>query len=171
MKALDCPRESEVLMAVSSSRWPEQCAAELVNHVKACAICQDVVDVAMALGTSDEAEVVRVPSSAHMWWRLQMRARQDAARAAARPITVVQGVAAASIAGLLCAVVGFGWVASAWSNWSWSAFIAESGPAAETTFTSLMTFATAAPQTAVLLAALVAGLVLMPVAVYFALSE
>ena len=92
-------------------------------------------------------------------------------RAPARPITVVQGVAAASLAGLICAVVGFGWVASAWSNWSWSPFVAETTPAVNTTFTSLMSFATAAPQTAVLLAALAAGLVLMPVAVYLALSE
>ena len=40
------------------------------------------------------------PSSAIVWWRAQMRARQEAALAAERPITIVHGLAIAAGAGL-----------------------------------------------------------------------
>jgi hypothetical protein len=57
-----------------------------------------------------EASVARrealPPSSAVVWWRAQMRARQEAARAVERPLTVVHMLAIACAAGLLVSVVG-----------------------------------------------------------------
>jgi len=46
------------------------------------------------------------PSSAIVWWRAQMRARQEAARAADRPITIVHGLAIACAAGLALSLIG-----------------------------------------------------------------
>ena len=43
---------------------------------------------------------MRIPSSAVMWWRAQMRARQEAAREAARPINVAHVIALVSVAAL-----------------------------------------------------------------------
>jgi hypothetical protein len=40
-----------------------------------------------------------------MWWRLQTRARQEAARQAMRPIAAIQGLALACAAGLLLAAI------------------------------------------------------------------
>jgi hypothetical protein len=46
------------------------------------------------------------PSSAIVWWRAQMRARQEAARAADRPITIVHGLAIACCAGIALSLIG-----------------------------------------------------------------
>ena len=96
MKTVDCCREEDVLDALTSGRWPDRADDELRAHVAACAICADVVDVASACSKSATTSpaTMRIPSSAVMWWRAQMRARQEAAREAARPITVAQVVAA-----------------------------------------------------------------------------
>jgi hypothetical protein len=46
------------------------------------------------------------PSSAIVWWRAQMRARQEAARAADRPINIVHALAIACGAGLALSLIG-----------------------------------------------------------------
>jgi hypothetical protein len=48
----------------------------------------------------------RVPTAEIVWWRAQMRARDEAARAAARPIFFTQALAVAALLGLLVSVVG-----------------------------------------------------------------
>jgi hypothetical protein len=49
---------------------------------------------------------VRVPTPEIVWWRAQMRARQEAARKAARPILFTQALAIAALIGLLVSVAG-----------------------------------------------------------------
>jgi hypothetical protein len=167
MKVHECPREPDVLAAVVARRWPDSGDAELNQHVSTCSICQEVAAVACALADDhDEAKhMVHVPSSAHMWWRLQMRARQDAVRAAARPITVVQSLVAASVAGMAAAAIGLGWAGS------WSTLSARVGPAVGSVLSPVVSLASTTPQTTLILGAVVAGLVLMPIAVYLALSD
>jgi hypothetical protein len=46
------------------------------------------------------------PSSAIVWWRAQMRARQEAALAADRPITIVHALAIACGIGLALSLIG-----------------------------------------------------------------
>src|SRR5262245_1460430 len=46
------------------------------------------------------------PSSAIVWWRAQMRARQEAARSANRPITVIHALAIACFTGLALSLIG-----------------------------------------------------------------
>jgi hypothetical protein len=48
----------------------------------------------------------RVPTPEIVWWRAQMRAREEAARKAARPILFAQALAIAALIGLLVSVVG-----------------------------------------------------------------
>jgi hypothetical protein len=48
----------------------------------------------------------RVPTPEIVWWRTQMRAREEAARRAARPILLSQALALAALIGLLVSVVG-----------------------------------------------------------------
>ena len=50
--------------------------------------------------------VPALPESGLVWWRAQLRARQDAARVAVRPITVAQAVAFAAAVGVLGALFG-----------------------------------------------------------------
>lgn len=111
MTLSECPRESDVLDAVASARWPDRVKPELVAHVATCAICADVAIVAQALrGDLDAAsQEASLPPSGQVWWRSEMRARQESIRAASRPIAIAQSVAAALALGLTLVAGGFAW--------------------------------------------------------------
>lgn len=94
--APQCPHEEDVLDMVAARRWPGRCGEALAAHMRACRSCEDLATVAGAF-LEDGEEVwqqARVPAPAVVWWRAQARAREEAARAAARPIAFAQGVAA-----------------------------------------------------------------------------
>jgi hypothetical protein len=102
----ECEREQDVLDALAAGRWPDRCNEELRLHVSACAICRDLADVATVLvGDQDAAwRDARVPPAGVVWWRAQLRAREDAARAAGRPVAFIQGVAASAAVWLVIAL-------------------------------------------------------------------
>jgi len=65
------------------------------------------------------------PSSAIVWWRAQMRARQEAAQLAEKPITIVHALSIAAGIGLMLSVVGYavagvkgslGWLVNLWQT-------------------------------------------------------
>ena len=68
------------------------------------------IEAIVAAAIAAEAALARneaaPPSSAIVWWRAQMRARQEAARAADRPITIVHGLAIACCAGIALSLIG-----------------------------------------------------------------
>jgi hypothetical protein len=158
MTIIECPRESEVLDAIDSKRWPHRVGRELVDHVASCEICSDVLAVATAMREDHDAtwQDASLPSSGQVWWRAEMRVRQEAIRAASRPITVAYGVAACAA----LVVVG----AAGWFAWPAIHELASSiGSAQAPTLTS--------PLTLPLLVALGALLVIAPVALYLVLSD
>jgi hypothetical protein len=171
VKTVDCCREEDVLDALSSGRWPDRADEELRTHVAACAICADVVAVASAVLEVRDSEPadMRIPSSAVMWWRAQMRARQEAAREAARPINVAHVIALVSVAALtVVALVALSpWFGGLLGGWI--------GGVRETA--SLDMAALRAPSALLaggwMLPALMIGvwLVLAPVAIYFAVAD
>ena len=112
MTKCECFREPDVVCAVQAGEWPARVEPALREHVRTCAVCAEVLAVALALrDVGGEASPVQLPTAAHVWWRAQIRARQDAARAIERPMSIVEGVAAASGVGLSAAAIAFGWSA------------------------------------------------------------
>jgi hypothetical protein len=107
----ECLREADVVEEIETGRWPGARSAELLSHVASCAICGDVVTVAGAIrGECESARAaIRVPSAGLVWWRAQLRARQQVAEAAGRPITYAQAAAAAFAAVLLFMLGGLLW--------------------------------------------------------------
>ena len=107
--ATECSREQDVLDAVTAGRWPRRCDAELRSHVDGCGICQDVAAVFAAIADERDAAEhdVIVPPSSLVWWRAQIRAREEAAATAARPIAVVQIVAVACLIGAALSLAPF----------------------------------------------------------------
>ena len=103
MRTIECVREQDVLDALAARRWPARCDGELVAHIAQCSICADMIAVVQPIGDAHEElwPSVQVPSASTVWWRAQLRARQEAARRVARPITIVQ--AAAVVAALAVA--------------------------------------------------------------------
>ena len=108
MSQVECPFEADVLTAVYTSRWPDRAEPELRAHVAGCAICADVVAVAPVFEEDfEEARArVKLPDAGLIWWRAQLQARAEAARAAVRPITVAQAVGVAAAVGVAGAIFG-----------------------------------------------------------------
>jgi hypothetical protein len=161
VNAIECSREQDVIDAVSSRRWPDRCDHALRAHVAACAICAEVAAVARALQDDHEAawRNARVPPSGRAWWRAEMRARQDAARKAAQPITLVQSAAAACAGGVFVALVALAWP-------MWPTLTAALG------LLTASSLATVLPQFGVPLAiGLGSILLLAPLALYFVFSD
>lgn len=92
---VECAREPEVLEALAADASRETWSDEVRAHAGSCPICREVVAVALPLLQEHRAAIADAhpPSSGIVWWRAQMRARQEAAQAATRPISVVQGAA------------------------------------------------------------------------------
>jgi hypothetical protein len=108
----ECFREPDVVEAVRAGDWPHRCEPALVDHVTSCAVCGEVLTVALALRDDVvDAAGMRLPTAAHVWWRAGIRARREAALKAARPMTVMEGLAAASGVGLGAAAITIGWSA------------------------------------------------------------
>lgn len=171
MKRVDCPFEADVLNAVYTNRWPERVDANLRAHVTGCVVCSDVVDVAKAI--EEEFDIARaearVPESGLVWWRAQMRARQEAAREAVRPITIAQAVGLAATVGVLGAVFGATttWFQHAlrWLGAALSSLLAFRLPELPPSLVTLVT------EHSLLLAGAAACLLLAPLAVYLAVRE
>ena len=159
MTIIECPRESDVLDALASARWPHRVDRELTDHVASCDICSDVLTVAEAMQDDSDAawREASVPSSGQVWWRAEMRARQEAIREASRPITVAYGVAALAGLALMIAAGWFMWPAI---HSYVASFALPDVPAM-----------TAPPLLLPLLVALGALLVIAPVALYLVLSD
>ena len=116
----ECVREQDVLDAIATYRWPDHADEDLRQHVAGCAICADLVEVVRPL--VDEAEVasvaVRVPPAQVVWWRAQIRAREEAARAVARPLTIAHGAAVTAVVAVAVGLVMAGWARlEGWTQW------------------------------------------------------
>ena len=106
----ECQFESAVVGAVVGGRWPDDSSRALRAHAQGCAVCADIAQVAMVFRSEqDAARQVRVPAAGQVWWRATVRARMEAAQVAARPITWLQGMAGAFVAGLVCAMAVLTW--------------------------------------------------------------
>ncbi len=125
-----CAREDEVLDMLAARQWPGGGDADLTTHVERCETCRDLVVVATALVDDHQSAwtAARVPPPALVWWRAQTKAREEAARAAARPIAFAQGIAAASAVWLVVSLLR----SSHWQgtfDWrGWGSRVAESIP-------------------------------------------
>lgn len=106
----ECAFEPDVLDAVASRRWPARADQALRAHVASCGSCADLAAVAGALLYEEDAAYAeaRVPPAAAVWHRAQLRARDEAARAAARPIGFVQGLAVSCGVAALIAAAAWG---------------------------------------------------------------
>ena len=172
MRRSDCAREAELLDALRTGTWPEQASAGLHEHVGSCASCAALSGLVAAFLEDHRALVndAPVPSSSSVWWRLQLRARRETAELAMRPITAAQGLALAGAAGLLGALFAtFAPRTARLASWlgvlgdGAASALAASLPSASAQL--LSPGALALGMTAALL------LVVVPVAVYLALSD
>jgi hypothetical protein len=120
---------------------------------------EDIVREAMAAEATAAHREAAPPSSAIVWWRAQMRARQEAARAVERPLTIVHAFAIACGVGLLASAVGLA-AAAVGDPGAWLAGIYQSlsaGSGLPTTIDLTSRWITL-PMTAMLVSVLVASI-------------
>ena len=151
---MNCPRESEIYDAIAAARWPDACEEELRAHASSCADCADLVLITTSM--AGDIPAAHVPTSGVVWWRIQRREREEAARAASRTITILQASSIAAAIALALTILG-GVSAMNASVRSWFSHALQ---------------LTGTPQwDLVFLGAAVMTLALAPVALYFAFSE
>lgn len=103
---MSCPCERDVLDLVAIGQWPSRADATLRAHVAACATCAEVAAVAAVVREwADDPRPVTVPDAAVVWYRAQVRAKEEAARRASRPVLAAQLVALVTV---ILAVVTMG---------------------------------------------------------------
>jgi hypothetical protein len=167
---IECPREQDVLDAVSAGRWPGKCPGELAAHVASCDICRDVAAGFAALAEERDAawEEAPVPPPSLVWWRAQIRAREEAARAAARPIAVAQALAAACLVASAFVLVPFALPSIAMIASAGSALAAWLTPRADAVSGA---FALVTGVALPILPFVVVSIVIAPILLYYALTE
>jgi hypothetical protein len=149
-----CPREQEVFEIVSCERWPDRCPDDLRTHIASCPVCADVLEVASALHQEHQMPIdAQIPSAGLVWWRAELRVRQEALRSASRPITIVEGFGAAAAIGVA------------------AAFLSRAWPWLKTVLTLPDFTALSATQLALVIAVTLAVLIIAPLAMYFVLSD
>jgi hypothetical protein len=166
----ECRREAEVVEAIVGRRWPDWASAELREHLHSCPPCQEAAAIATAFSEdlALESDRARVPSSAHVWWRSQLRARHEAVRAASRPMSVAQGFVAASAVGVSATAITWGWRSGWWADVE---FRTSLWTRASELVDQLAVLTRDPSASVIVLASIAICLILMPVAVYLALAE
>ncbi|MBI4476833.1 MAG: hypothetical protein HY654_06640 [Acidobacteria bacterium] len=164
MMNVACPREQEALEVAFAGTLSDGGHDGIRAHLATCSICADVVRVATAIREdADSCRMAHLPGSGIVWWRAQMRARAEAARAASKPITFVQGIAAACLVGAAVAGLGvaFPWIRAWFGSMGELARAIEAGAGAS----PLLGLPLWVPLLAVL------TLLLAPVAIYLAVTK
>ena len=92
MSPFTCAREREVTELLHRGYWPEACPDELRAHVEACRMCSDLVAVRTALQTARQQtmQLPHLESPGAIWWRAQLRRRNEAIERVGRPILGAQ---------------------------------------------------------------------------------
>ena len=172
MRKLECEFEADVLSAVMQSRWLERVDPELREHAKTCEICSDLAMVSGAIECAREesAAYARIPDtlpdSGRVWWKAQMRARREAVETAGRPITAIQ------VAAFACAMVLMGACIGATSSWFQSGLKWAQSQAAGFDMATFLPYAAGLIQShGLLAAAMIAMILVVPVAVYLAVGR
>ncbi len=168
MTPVECLREQEVLSAVRVRGWRDVCNDELKKHVDGCEVCRDLIVVAELMRDDYVLGLPQpqLPAAGQVWWRAAVRARAEAAEAAARPLTWVHGIAGACVLGVSVAAVGVAWPA-----------VAQSVERAVGLVSSVDSYAVEEMVSSVvrrslpLLLGVGACLVLAPIALYFVVSD
>jgi hypothetical protein len=140
---------------------------DLAAHLVTCGACAEVARLAATMRDVRDAACAQAhpPSAGIVWWRAQRKAREDAARKAARPISFVHAIALGCAAAAVVALLGLG---LAGVRSSLASFL---GPLSWPALPATGALEVAATLPLGLLLAAAGVLLLAPVAIYLAFSE
>jgi hypothetical protein len=91
----DCPQESRIATAVANGPLPE----DLVLHLAGCQLCTEAHSIAGKMRQiANELSEDPPPSVTAMWWRLNLRMRQERVRQAEKPLVWMARIFYAAVA-------------------------------------------------------------------------
>lgn len=105
MMPVGCIRERELAELLHRGHWPQACSAEFRAHVAQCRSCSDLALVAESFQAMRRQAASGSPTmfSGALWWRAQLRRRNQAVERIAKPIV---GAHLFAFAVVLCLAVG-----------------------------------------------------------------
>jgi len=120
-----CSKQSDVAAMLTRGHWPNACPPELRMHMATCRSCTDLVRVTQAFQQSRAAATAQaqLPPPGVLWWRAQLRRRNEALRRVSKPLF---GAYVFALAITLLGAVG-GIVFQARHGSPWLAWIARAG--------------------------------------------
>lgn len=109
MRLESCARATELKQALAGGQWPQAVSDDLRAHVRGCRNCRETILLAT---TFQEARTVsmaaaRVGSPGLIWWRAQLRRRNEAMKRIAKPLIGAQIFAASVLLLAALTVLGF----------------------------------------------------------------
>ncbi len=92
MSPFTCTREKEVVDLLHRGHWPQASPADLRAHVDLCRSCSDLVLVTETFhaAKAPTAATVQLPTSGALWWRAQLRRRNQTIERINKPILGAQ---------------------------------------------------------------------------------
>jgi len=126
---ISCPCEKEVRDLVERGQWPQASPAELRNHAASCRVCADLVLVATAFQRARVSTVAaaRPVSPGAIWWRAQLRSRQQAFERIQRPLLGAQVFAFVAVLLPIIGLIAF----QAHNLVEWFASLGKASPSAQ----------------------------------------
>lgn len=108
MNLFFCSSEKELEATLRQGRWPHACDPDLRAHVDACRDCQELVLVTHTLqkAKSNGEQLAQLRSPGLLWWRAQLRRRNEAIKSITEPVALAQKV---GLLGLLVAFCLLAW--------------------------------------------------------------
>jgi hypothetical protein len=88
MSLRSCSREEEVRSMQVAGHWPRACPQELGDHLRSCKACSEVLLVTQSFRQERAvaAAVAQLPAPGAIWWRAQLRRRNEAMEQVSKPI-------------------------------------------------------------------------------------
>ena len=103
MNLFFCSSEKELQATLRQGRWPHACDPDLRVHVDGCRECRELVLVTQTLqkAKSNAEQLAQLGSPGLLWWRAQLRRRNQAIQLVTEPLALAEKV------GLLGLLVAF----------------------------------------------------------------
>jgi hypothetical protein len=103
-----CAREKEIAALLERGQWPQASPADLRAHAESCRTCADLILVTTSLKTSRRTSIpAALPTAGALWWRAQLRKRNQAIEKISRPLIGAQIFAFAVV--FVVAIAGAAW--------------------------------------------------------------
>lgn len=107
MNLFFCSSEKELEATLRQGRWPHALDPDLRTHVDTCRDCQELVLVTQTLqkAKSNGEQLARLHAPGLLWWRAQLRRRNEAIQSVAEPLALAENVGVFGLLAAFCVLV------------------------------------------------------------------